>query len=103
MLLMCSNKVIAYQGKIDNKPVMIKVPDVEDWRFPYKLFPDGQNYISVYDFGNWAKQRCFPRERVDCKKLLNELELERYDRWEIVKKTNAVLFGRDKFWIDFTK
>ena len=43
----------------------------------------------------------FPPERFGANELLAELGLDRYDAWEIVKKTGAKLTGVDKFWIDF--
>lgn len=103
MLLMCSDKVIAYQTMQDGKQVMKKVDRIDDFIFPYKLFPEDSDTISIFKFGEWAKQRCFPEERLDAKELLAELGLDRYDRWEIVKRTNARLHGRDEFWVDFSK
>lgn len=102
MLLMYSDEVVAYQDEIDGQPVMIKRPNIEDWKFPFMLFGD-KSYISVFKFSDWVCERCFPPERVDARKLLDELGLEHYDRWEIVKKTSALMPGRDQFWVDFTK
>ena len=102
MLLMRSNEIIAYQGVINKQPVMIKKSGIEEWKFPFMLFGN-KEYISVFEFSDWVCERCFPPERVDAKKLLNEIGLDHYDRWEIVKKTSARMYGRDQFWVDFTK
>lgn len=50
---------------------------------------------------NWVSQdRVFPENRIGAKELLKELGLDRYDGWEIAKKTNARL-GNDYYWVDF--
>lgn len=100
--LLYSDEVTAYQTTIDGQQVMKKVDGIPEWKFPYCLLPKDKDYISIFKFGAWAEERCFPEERVDAKELLQELGLERYDRWEIVKKTNAVLTGNDLFSVDFS-
>ena len=52
----------------------------------------------MIEFINWASDRCFPENRVGAKELLKELGLDRYDGWEIVKKTGGKL-ETDRFWI----
>lgn len=100
MKLMCKSRVIASSKKIDGQMFMVKEPGVPDETFPYMMFRNSDR-ISIYDFGDWASSRCFPAERMDAKELLEELGLDRYDPWEIVKKTGARITGADDFWVDF--
>lgn len=64
---------------------------------PFGLFvnSDTENMATVT---NYFCERAFPENRVDCKKLLNKLGLKRYDEWEIIKITRAVLIT-DGWWM----
>lgn len=52
------------------------------------------------DLYNFFEERCFPRERANCKQLLKMLGVDFYEPYEIVKKTHGVL-GSDDYWIKF--
>ena len=73
-------------------------------KIPYGLFGVNleKSVITAEEFLRWAKKRCFPKERVDCKEILEMMGLEYYDRYEIIKKTNAILTEHDDFsvWWD---
>ena len=97
--LMYFDEVVARQVENDGKMFMKKVDNIADYKVPFGLFEE--DLIDFDSFAKWAMARCFPEERVDCKQLLSELGLDRYDRWAIIKKTNAVMTGRDDFLIDF--
>lgn len=49
----------------------------------------------------WAKKRIFPKDRVDCKDILEQMGLPDYNAGEIVKRTNARLM-EDPFWLRFS-
>ena len=57
--------------------------------------------ITAFEFLNWLKRRVFPEERYDCKDLLKDMGLDRYDPTAIAVQTQGVLYGVDKFWVDF--
>lgn len=64
---------------------------------PFGLFLNS-NKESVLRVMEWFEDRAFPEERVDCKRLLEELGLDRYNRWEIIKKTRGTLMT-DFWWL----
>jgi hypothetical protein len=97
---MCSDVVLARQKKIDGLYYMVKEPGVDEELLPYMMFRNSDK-VPIVKFVEWAKQRCFPPERVDAAKLLEEMGLDHYDRWEIIKQTNARLTCHDEFWVDF--
>lgn len=101
MRLMRFDEVLAVQKNIDNKPYMVALDNVPYGLLPYGLFDRVTRRVSAFKFAEWAKKRCFPPERIGADELLAELGLDRYDAWEIVKRTNAVFTGMDDFWIDF--
>ena len=47
--------------------------------------------ISKKDLLEWIGCRIFPEHRVDCDKLLKQLDLNKYDPLEIAKKTKVCL------------
>ena len=57
--------------------------------------------ITAFEFLNWLKRRVFPEERYDCKDLLDDMGLDHYDPTSIAVQTQGVLYGVDKFWVDF--
>jgi len=69
---------------------------------PKEIIPFGLFVISdvesAFKVTKWFSDRAFPEERVDCKELLEELGLERYDPWEIVKLTRGTLMT-DGWWL----
>ena len=64
---------------------------------PFGLFrnSDTESMFKVID---WFCDRVFPAERVDCAELLADLGLDRYDPWEIAKKTRGTLMT-DGWWL----
>jgi hypothetical protein len=46
------------------------------------------------------EHRCFPRDRLNVRQLLTELGLNKYDPYEIVRKTRGQMFD-DYYWIRF--
>lgn len=62
--------------------------------------PFGGNKLDlerVYDF---LKERWFEMERPDVSEMLEDLNLDEYNPWKIVKKTHGVMF-EDFLWIKF--
>lgn len=63
------------------------------------LVPEGK--YSVEDFDNILEVRCWDKSRSDTKEILEDLGLDIYNPYEIVKKTHAVDFD-DWNWFLFT-
>lgn len=83
---------------------------VQWWRFeenpfkvPFYLFglPGFTKHEPNY---NWVEKflihRTFPRERGNCRDILNFLGLDRYNIWDICRKTHGVT-SDDPFWLRF--
>lgn len=68
---------------------------------PFGLFRNTKRE-SIFRVMDWFEDRAFPEERTDCKKLLDELGLERYNAWDIIKKTRGTLMT-DYFWLKIDK
>lgn len=102
MLIMNGDKIVArlVRGK-DNLPVFRAEPWTTFMDTPLSLFGFEKREVSMQEFVKWTKTRCFPESRIDKEDLLKELGLDRYDTWEIVKKTRGELYAIDEFWIDF--
>ena len=66
--------------------------------YPVTLFGCQKWEVPMYEAIAWACRRCFPKERMDCKELLAELGLERYDAWEIIQITRCSMHS-DPFWL----
>ena len=101
MYLMWDNEIVGKQvmekGKV---PMMVAITDDVN-KLPFDLFKAWRiREVTMIDFVKWASDRCFPENRVGAEKLLGELGLDRYDGWEIVKKTGGKL-ETDRFWIKF--
>ena len=96
-ILMCDDKEIAHAKKTDTESVMVLMPGIPAACTPFGLFRDS-NEVPMLDVIKWFEDRAFPEERVDCERLLDELGLDRYDAWEIVKKTRGTLMT-DYFWL----
>lgn len=50
------------------------------------------------DFEDFLEERCFPRTRGDCRKLLEKLDLTDYDPLQIIEKTRGRM-AEDSLWI----
>jgi hypothetical protein len=99
MYLMWDNEIVAKQVIENGKmPMMVATTDNVN-KLPFDLFKAWKvREVTMIEFINWASDRCFPENRVGAKELLKELGLDRYDGWEIVKKTGGKL-ETDRFWI----
>jgi len=83
-------------------------------RFDYKdqklhIENNGKNFMDVAvldkvstldELNDWFEGRCFLRSRADKDFLLSALGLTEYAPYNIVRKTNGVLF-EDTYWIRF--
>lgn len=69
---------------------------------PLNLFIGDRRCVPLVDVVVWAKKRVFPKERMDCDKLLAAMGMQNYDAWEIVKRTGACLM-EDPYWLRFSE
>lgn len=64
--------------------------------------PFGINKVATYsDLLEFYEDRCFPRERANCKTVLKSMGLDYYDPELICRKTHGQQFD-DFFWIQFS-
>ena len=75
---------------------------VLQYDLPLNLFIGNSRKVPLIDVVVWAKKRIFPRNRMDCKEILEMMGLPNYNAWEIVKRTNACLM-EDPFWLRFSE
>jgi len=69
---------------------------VLQYDLPLNLFIGSSRKVPLVDVVVWAKKRIFPRNRMDCKEILEMMGLPDYNAWEIVKRTaKTVTFRRD--------
>lgn len=102
--LMNGDKAVARLVNNDAFPMMRAYDGIGFMELPVTLFGFGEKSkkeVTYADFLKWAEERCFPPERYGAEDILKMLGLERYDRYEIIKKTNAELTCVDEFWVDF--
>lgn len=100
MKLMCADKIIADTVEKDGMFYLKLRENIPKINVPFGLFMSSE-FESLFRIQKWACDRCFPEDRFGADELLEELGLDHYDAWEIVKRTGAELTGMDKFWIDF--
>ncbi|HDR7597788.1 hypothetical protein EXW35_26535 [Bacillus mycoides] len=99
---MFDNIQVAHQeGAIKNCSLVLE-KDVNDFFIPKDLFRNGSTKISKKDLLEWIGCRIFPEHRVDCDKLLKQLDLNKYDPLEIAKKTKVCLV-EDAWWLTFSE
>ena len=97
-VIMCDDKEITTTENVGtNKVEFVLKPNVPERYKPWGLFRNSDRE-SAFNVMRWFEDRAFPEERVGCKELLEELGLDRYDPWEIVKKTRGPLMT-DYFWL----
>ena len=97
-VLMCDNKEITQTIDNENSLPIYKLKEgVPEKYIPKDLFLD-RLQVSSLELIKWIEDRVFPEERTDCDTLLKELGLDRYDAWEIAKKTRGTLMT-DYFWL----
>ena len=64
---------------------------------PATLFPtQDTDRVHFTKFYRWLQTRVFPEERCGAKELLEKMNINKYDWYKIVKKTNARL-AQDNF------
>ena len=56
---------------------------------------------TIDDLENFFEDRCFPRERVNCKEILHNLGLDCYEPELICRKTHGLQFD-DFIWLQFS-
>lgn len=99
MKLLYKDKVIAIQEKEGNTPGYLVA--IEKDFIPPNLFTRGRDRVPIAEFIKWMSDRCMPPERIGVEDELKKLGLERYDFYEIVKKTGARLTAYDYYSVDF--
>lgn len=57
--------------------------------------------VTYSDLLEFYEDRCFPRERENCKEVLKSIGLDYYDPEEICRKTHGVQFD-DFIWLQFS-
>lgn len=99
MVLMSDTKVIARKIVQKDKwdsffqlEAGVTVEDVPDGLFMNGKTETWDNIMSFF------KLRVFPKERCGAEELLDELGLDRYDAWDIAKKTRGTLMT-DPWWM----
>lgn len=56
---------------------------------------------TIQDLEDFFEDRCFPKERVNCKSILNRLGLDCYEPELICRKTHGLQFD-DFIWLQFS-
>ena len=69
---------------------------------PVVFYPFGVRTQANYnDLEEFFEERCFPKERVNCKEILHDLGLDYYEPELICRKTHGVQFD-DFIWLQFS-
>lgn len=98
-----------YSFKVYNKEILCSEVIVDNEIVKFKNFidiihwlPFGVRTSATYkDLLEFYEERCFPRERANCKTVLKTLGLDYYDPELICRKTHGVQFD-DFTWIQFS-
>lgn len=69
--------------------------------FPIYLPFGVRQEASYKDLLEFYEDRCFPRERANCRDLLHKLGLEEYEPESIVRETHGLQFD-DFMWLQFS-
>lgn len=56
--------------------------------------------VSRKELYEFLEDRCFPRTRFDCKRVLKDIDVDFYEPRLIVDKTHGVMFD-DTYWVKF--
>lgn len=68
----------------------------------YLFLPFGVKESATYeDLMEFYEDRCFPRERANCKEILHNLGVDFYDPELICRKTHGLQFD-DFIWLQFS-
>lgn len=65
-----------------------------------RQFKKPDNEVTFKDFNQWLEWRTFPPQRDNKEELLQLLGISEYNRFEIIKKTHAVMID-DPIWVKF--
>ena len=98
--LMLDKREIAHLS--EDRQYLCANEGVLQYDLPLNLFIGSSRKVPLVDVVVWAKKRIFPRNRMDCKEILEMMGLPDYNAWEIVKRTNACLM-EDPFWLRFSE
>jgi len=71
--------------------------EYEPWSF--SLANSFNNYSKAF-IKSWVEERVFPRERENIREILDQLGIEEYDQFLILKARSG-RGGMDRLWIDF--
>lgn len=58
--------------------------------------------VTWEDLESFLESRCFPKNRANAKDILENIGLEEYDPFEIVKKTQGKM-AEDDQWLEFVE
>jgi len=95
--------VVAVQADLKNKIATFERLTSNLNALPFYLYGDPKLDIIEPDFEwleRFIKARTFPRNRDNCADILEWLGLEKYDIWEINRKTKGITTD-DPFWLRF--
>ena len=93
-LLMYKNQIVGYTNKGKVHPIA----DTPIERLPYTIFKGSHQPADYKWLEIWMENRVFPEDRVDCRTLLDQLGLFRYDIDAICRITQARV-ETDNFWL----
>ena len=100
---------------LDNVPVVTVKANLKDRTAAFVKHTDDRRKLPAYLYGlygfratepsfywleKFIEDRTFPRERMNCNDLLAWMGLDRYDVWEINRKTHGITTD-DPFWLRF--
>lgn len=82
---------------------------VSGWQVKFKNYSDNflwlpfgvKSSVTYQDLLSFYEDRCFPKERANCKTVLKTLDLDVYDVEMICRKTHGTQFD-DFMWIQFS-
>lgn len=90
------NKLIAREIQF----VFYPEENVEQFELPIYMFGLKGEPVDMSAFKKWVKTRIVPQERLDIDKVLDDLNLDRYDYMAIAKLTQCRRI-QDDYWVDF--
>jgi len=102
-VMLGDNPVVAVQADLESKVATFEKLTDNPNSLPLYLYGDPKLDIIEPDFTwleKFIKARTFPRNRDNCADILAWLGLEKYDIWEINRKTKGISTD-DPFWLRF--
>ena len=82
--------------KVEGNTVFFENYVKEWWKLPFGV----SESATIKDVEEFFEDRCFPKERVNCKDILRRLDLDCYEPELICRKTHGMQFD-DFLWIKF--